>query len=304
MGYHMAVTDLHEGGSLEELATLPDEGITSYKLFMAYKGALMVDDETLFRDDGGRLADRRARDGARRERRPDRRARAAGARGRQHGAALPRADPPARGRGRGDEPRDPARPRRRRAAVRRPRHLPRGGRADRARARGGLGRLGRDLHAVLLQLARRHREAELRGREVRLLAARPRQVELGRALERRADRRALRDLDRPLRVPLGRPEDARQGRLLEDPERRPRPREPAAHDPRVRRPRRPDLAQPDGRAAGDLAREAVRPLPEEGHGRGRLRRRPRRSSTPSASTRSRPRRSTRRPTTTSTRAPR
>jgi len=49
MGYHMAVTDLKEGGSLEELATLPDQGVTSYKLFMAYKGALMVDDETLFR---------------------------------------------------------------------------------------------------------------------------------------------------------------------------------------------------------------------------------------------------------------
>src|SRR5499427_542415 len=49
MGYHMAVTDLREGGSLEELASLPDEGVTSYKLFMAYKGALMVDDETLFR---------------------------------------------------------------------------------------------------------------------------------------------------------------------------------------------------------------------------------------------------------------
>ena len=49
MGYHMAVTDLEEGGSLEELASLPDQGITSYKLFMAYKGALMVDDETLFR---------------------------------------------------------------------------------------------------------------------------------------------------------------------------------------------------------------------------------------------------------------
>src|SRR5213082_3516393 len=49
MGYHMAVTDLNEGGTLEELATLPDEGITSYKLFMAYKGALMVDDETLFK---------------------------------------------------------------------------------------------------------------------------------------------------------------------------------------------------------------------------------------------------------------
>jgi len=49
MGYHMAVTDLREGGSLEELASLPDQGITSYKLFMAYKGALMVDDETLFK---------------------------------------------------------------------------------------------------------------------------------------------------------------------------------------------------------------------------------------------------------------
>jgi dihydropyrimidinase len=49
MGYHMAVTDLHDGGTLEELAALPDEGITSYKLFMAYKGALMVDDETLFK---------------------------------------------------------------------------------------------------------------------------------------------------------------------------------------------------------------------------------------------------------------
>ena len=48
-GFHMAVTDLHEGGTVEELATLPDQGITSYKLFMAYKGAIMVDDETLFR---------------------------------------------------------------------------------------------------------------------------------------------------------------------------------------------------------------------------------------------------------------
>src|SRR2546422_2354138 len=49
MGYHMAVTDLKEGGTLEELGSLPDQGITSYKLFMAYKGALMVDDETLFK---------------------------------------------------------------------------------------------------------------------------------------------------------------------------------------------------------------------------------------------------------------
>ena len=49
VGFHIAVTDLHTGGTLEDLAKLPDEGITSYKLFMAYKGAVMVDDETLFR---------------------------------------------------------------------------------------------------------------------------------------------------------------------------------------------------------------------------------------------------------------
>ena len=49
VGFHIGVTDLREGGSLEELATLPDKGITSYKLFMAYKGAVMVDDETLFK---------------------------------------------------------------------------------------------------------------------------------------------------------------------------------------------------------------------------------------------------------------
>ncbi|MBA2475925.1 MAG: dihydropyrimidinase, partial [Actinobacteria bacterium] len=49
VGFHLAVTDLRSGGTLQELARVPDEGVTSYKLFMAYKGALMVDDETLFR---------------------------------------------------------------------------------------------------------------------------------------------------------------------------------------------------------------------------------------------------------------
>ncbi|HEV2590920.1 MAG TPA: dihydropyrimidinase [Gaiellaceae bacterium] len=48
-GFHIAVTDLKEGGTLEELAALPDQGVTSYKLFMAYKDSLMVDDETLFK---------------------------------------------------------------------------------------------------------------------------------------------------------------------------------------------------------------------------------------------------------------
>ena len=49
VGFHLAVTDLKEGGTLEDLARAPEEGVTSYKLFMAYKGAIMIDDETLFK---------------------------------------------------------------------------------------------------------------------------------------------------------------------------------------------------------------------------------------------------------------
>jgi len=48
-GFHIAVTDLSDEERLEELASLPGQGVTSYKLFMAYKGVLQVDDETLFR---------------------------------------------------------------------------------------------------------------------------------------------------------------------------------------------------------------------------------------------------------------
>jgi dihydropyrimidinase len=49
VGFHIGVTDLEGGGGLEALSKLPDEGVTSYKVFMAYKGAVMVDDETLFK---------------------------------------------------------------------------------------------------------------------------------------------------------------------------------------------------------------------------------------------------------------
>src|SRR5437763_5541274 len=48
-GFHIAVTDLRDAERLEELAGLPEQGITSYKLFMADKNVLQVDDETLFR---------------------------------------------------------------------------------------------------------------------------------------------------------------------------------------------------------------------------------------------------------------
>jgi dihydropyrimidinase len=49
VGFHLAVTDLTQPNALEDLAGVVEAGVTSYKLFMAYKGAIMVDDETLFR---------------------------------------------------------------------------------------------------------------------------------------------------------------------------------------------------------------------------------------------------------------
>ena len=46
--FHMIVTDMPDE-RLPELQRLADEGVTSYKLFMAYPGALYVDDGTLYR---------------------------------------------------------------------------------------------------------------------------------------------------------------------------------------------------------------------------------------------------------------
>ena len=42
--YHMAVTDFNEKVAKEVVQMIEEEGITSFKTFMAYKGALMIDD--------------------------------------------------------------------------------------------------------------------------------------------------------------------------------------------------------------------------------------------------------------------
>ena len=42
--YHMAVTDFNDAVAEEVVQMIEDEGITSFKTFMAYKGALMIDD--------------------------------------------------------------------------------------------------------------------------------------------------------------------------------------------------------------------------------------------------------------------
>lgn len=47
-GFHVAITDLRPE-VMDEIPKVIDEGVTSLKLFMAYKGVLQVDDMTLFR---------------------------------------------------------------------------------------------------------------------------------------------------------------------------------------------------------------------------------------------------------------
>ncbi|MBK8346763.1 MAG: dihydropyrimidinase [Saprospiraceae bacterium] len=45
--FHMAVTDFNEATKLEIQHFIEEEGITSFKTFMAYKGALMIDDRQM-----------------------------------------------------------------------------------------------------------------------------------------------------------------------------------------------------------------------------------------------------------------
>jgi len=47
-GFHMIITDM-EDTRLHEMRQLADDGVTSYKLFMAYPGVLYVDDGTIYR---------------------------------------------------------------------------------------------------------------------------------------------------------------------------------------------------------------------------------------------------------------
>lgn len=47
-GFHLAVTDLNDA-VLDEIPSLVDEGVTSLKLFMAYKNVFQIDDATLFK---------------------------------------------------------------------------------------------------------------------------------------------------------------------------------------------------------------------------------------------------------------
>jgi len=49
VGVHMTVTDLEDPRREQELRAMPAQGVTSFKLFLAYPGTYMVDDATVWR---------------------------------------------------------------------------------------------------------------------------------------------------------------------------------------------------------------------------------------------------------------
>ena len=276
VGFHLAVTDLHEGGTLEELARMPDEGVTSYKLFMAYKGAIMVDDETLFRvmqtaADTGALVMVHA----------------------EHGDSIDvlvkqalaegKTDPIWHARTRPPETEGEATNR----AVQLAHvagcnlyvvHVSCKESIDPiARAKElGWNAHGETCTQYLFVDETFLERPDFEGAKY-VYTPPPRAKENQEHLWHAVSTDILSVIsDRPLPVPLGRPEVAGPRRLLQDPERRARARGPADDDPRVRRARRAHLAQPHGRAALDEPGQVLRPLPAQGHDRGRLRRRHRR----------------------------
>ena len=274
--FHQIIGGVDEE-SLKAMTYLVDnEGITSFKLFMAYPGVLYSDDGQILRamqtaNESGAMIMMHAENGIA----IDVLVAQAIARG-ETDPQVPLADPPGRARGRGDAPGDPARQgRRQRAAVHRAHVGVRGvggGRRGPPRRRQ---RVRRDVPAVPLPVARGPaRPARLRGRQVGLLdaAAHEARAPPGRPLEGPADERAGRRVDRPLPVLLQGPEGDGDRRLLQDPQRHRQRRAPHGADLPGRR-RRRDHARALGRDVLHDAGADVRHVPAQGDHRPRRRRR-------------------------------
>ena len=102
--FHCIVTDV-SGGQLSEMNDLVREGVTSFKLFMAYPGVFMLDDGSIFK--ALQMTSQEWRPGvhACRKRQRHRRHCAAGAGRGKESAEVPRSHAPDHGGGRGNWPR-------------------------------------------------------------------------------------------------------------------------------------------------------------------------------------------------------
>ena len=208
-GFHMIVTELTDQVE-QEMDALVRQGVTSFKLFMAYPGVFMLDDASIFKallrtgKNGGTICMHAENGGV-----IDVLVQRALAEG-QDRAEVPRADAAGARRGRGDASRDRAGRDRRRADLHRP---PVGGRSAGDGDRGARPRpagLRRDLPAVPVPVVRQLRGAGLRRREVRHEPAAPAEGDAGPALARPRVQRPAGDLDRPLPVLHEGAEDARR----------------------------------------------------------------------------------------------
>ena len=124
-GFHMIMSDVTDD-TLAEMDRLVAEGVPDFKLFTAYPGVFLSDDDHIFRAMQQTAQERRADPDARRERpRHRRRGRPARRRG-QDRPVLPRRRPLPDLRGRGDGPGDPPGRGGRRAGLHRP-HVREGG---------------------------------------------------------------------------------------------------------------------------------------------------------------------------------
>ena len=270
-GFHMIMADVNEG-SLKEMEALVGEGVTSFKLFMAYPGVFYSDDGKILRAlqkgaETGGLIMMHAENGIA----IDVLVEQALARGqtdpRYHGVvrhALLEAEATHRAIKLAQVAGAPI------YIV----HLS----ATEALAevsagpRRGVQRLRRDLPAVPVPVHRRPGPAGLRGRQVRLLDAAAAGRAPGQPVARAAHRRPVGGLHRPLPVLLQGAEGDGHRRLLQDPQRaagRGEPDGPAAH----RRGRRAHLAAALDRDRLRHPGPDVRALPAQGHHRPRLRRR-------------------------------
>ena len=165
-GFHMIVTELSDQVE-QEMDALVRQGVTSFKLFMAYPGVFMLDDASIFRallrtgKNGGTICMHAENGGV-----IDvlvKRALAEGKTAPKY-HALTR---PARAEGRGDAPRHCARGDGRRADLHRPplgrRSARDGDRGARPRSAGVRG----NVPAVSVPVVRQLRGARIRGREIR-----------------------------------------------------------------------------------------------------------------------------------------
>ena len=195
------------------MGQLIGEGVSSFKLFMAYPGVLMVDDATIFKamsqaaKYGGLICMHAENGGA-----IDvivQRALAEGKRAPE----ISRADAAHDGGRRSDEPRHRAGGNGRSARVHRASFVQRGARKSARGARPRPAGLRRNVPAISVSFARENGRAGIRGREIRFHAAAARKVAPGKIVAGADAGHAAGGVHRPLPVLLQGTEGTGQGRL-------------------------------------------------------------------------------------------